>query len=111
VASSNSMLSSDGLETGTGSSNSLLSANQSIHFATFWRRQKLCAEMVVLDHMTFSVVDNPELRVIALLPVAEASSIKKMRKIIAAFRGGAGARRVSSVASTAKPARRVQSLE
>jgi len=66
---------------------------------------------VVLDHMTFSVVDNPELRVIALLPVAEASSIKKMRTIIAAFRGGARACRVSSVASTAKPARRVQSLE
>jgi hypothetical protein len=66
---------------------------------------------MVLDHMTFSVVDNPELRVIALLPVAEASSIKKMRKIIVAFRGGARACRVSSVASTAKPARRVQSLE
>jgi hypothetical protein len=64
---------------------------------------------MVVDHMTFSVVDNPGLRVIALLP--EASSMKKMRKVIAAFRGGAEARRVSSIASTARPARRVQSLE
>jgi hypothetical protein len=64
---------------------------------------------MVVDHMTFSVVDNPELRVVAWLP--EASSMKKMRRIIAAFRGGAGVRRVSSIASTARPARRVQSLE
>ena len=58
---------------------------------------------MVVDHMTFSVVDNPELRVVAWLP--EAGSMKKMRKVIAAFRGGAGARGVSAVASTAKPAR------
>ena len=58
---------------------------------------------MVVDHMTFSVVDNPELRVIALLP--EASSIKKMRKLIAAFRGSRRARGVPSAASTAKPAR------
>jgi transcriptional regulator with XRE-family HTH domain len=64
---------------------------------------------MVLDHMTFSVVDNPELRVVALLP--EASSMKKMQKVIAAFGNGAGARRVSSVASTARTARLVQSLE
>jgi hypothetical protein len=57
---------------------------------------------MVVDHMTFSVVDNPELRVIALLP--EASSMKKMRKVIAAFRGGAGARGVLAAASRAKPA-------
>src|SRR6202035_137268 len=58
---------------------------------------------MVVDHMTFSVVDNPELRVIALLP--EASSIKKMQKLIAVFRGSGRARRVPSAASTAKPAR------
>ena len=58
---------------------------------------------MVVDHMTFSVVDNPGLRVIALLP--EASSMKKMRKVIAAFGNGAGARGVSAVASTAKLAR------
>jgi hypothetical protein len=57
---------------------------------------------MVVDHMTFSVVDNPGLRVIALLP--EASSIKKMPKIIAAFRGGAGARGALAAASRAKPA-------
>jgi hypothetical protein len=66
---------------------------------------------MILEHMTFSVVDNPELRVIAMLPVVEASSIKKMRKVIAAFRGGAGARAVSSSASTAKRARSLQSSE
>jgi hypothetical protein len=38
VASSNSLLSSDSLETGTGSSNSLLSANQSPHFAYILER-------------------------------------------------------------------------
>ena len=47
---------------------------------------------MILDHITFSVVDNPELRVIALLPVAEASSKRKMRKVIAAFRSGEEAR-------------------
>jgi len=91
-------------------------------FAQWWPRHDVlplsegCAQYnhplvgrMVVDHMTFSVVDNPELRVVAWLP--EASSMKKMRRIIAAFRGGAGVRRVSSIASTARPARRVQSLE
>jgi transcriptional regulator with XRE-family HTH domain len=91
-------------------------------FAQWWPRHDVlpmsegCAQYnhplvgrMVVDHMTFSVVDNPELRVVAWLP--EASSMKKMRRIIAACRGGAEARRVSSIASTARPARRVQSLE
>src|SRR5580700_478202 len=60
-------------------------------FAQWWPRHDVlpmsegCAQYnhplvgrMVVDHMTFSVVDNPELRVIALLP--EASSIKKMPK-------------------------------
>ncbi len=85
-------------------------------FAQWWPRHDVlpmsegCAQYnhplvgrMVVDHMTFSVVDNPELRVIALLP--EASSIKKMRKLIAAFCGSGRARRVPSAASTAKPAR------
>ncbi len=50
---------------------------------------------VIVDNMTFSVVDNPELRVVALLPVAEAGSIAKMRKIIAAFRNGGAVRGAS----------------
>ena len=91
-------------------------------FAQWWPRHDVlpmsegCAQYnhplvgrMVVDHMTFSVVDSPELRVVAWLP--EAGSMKKMRRIIAAFRGSAGARRVSSIASTARPARRVQSLE
>lgn len=85
-------------------------------FAQWWPRHDVlpmsegCAQYhhplvgrMVVDHMTFSVVDNPELRVVAWLP--EAGSMKKMRKVIAAFRGGAGGRGVSAVASTAKPAR------
>jgi transcriptional regulator with XRE-family HTH domain len=61
---------------------------------------------MIVEHMTFSVVDSPELRVISLLPTPEANSIKKMRKIITAFRSGArAARGVSSAASTAKTAR------
>ena len=82
-------------------------------FAQWWPRHDVlplsegCAQYnhplvgrMVVDHMTFSVVDNPELRVIALLP--EASSMKKMRKIIAAFGSGSRARSVSSIASTAR---------
>jgi len=85
-------------------------------FAQWWPRHDVlpmsegCAQYnhplvgrMVVDHMTFSVVDNPELRVVAWLP--EASSMKKMRKVIAAFRGGAGTHRVSSPASAAKRAR------
>jgi hypothetical protein len=91
-------------------------------FALWWPRHDVlplsegCAQYnhplvgrMILEHMTFSVVDNPELRVIAMLPATEANSIKKMRKVIAAFRGGAGARAVSSSASTAKRARSLQS--
>jgi hypothetical protein len=93
-------------------------------FALWWPRHDVlplsegCAQYnhplvgrMILEHMTFSVVDNPELRVIAMLPATEANSIKKMRKVIAAFRGGAGARAVSSSASTAKRARSLQSSE
>ena len=93
-------------------------------FALWWPRHDVlplsegCAQYnhplvgrMILEHMTFSVVDNPELRVIAMLPATEANSIKKMRKVIAAFRGGAGVRAVSSSASTAKRARSLQSSE
>ena len=52
------------------------------------------AGRMIVDIMTFSVADNPELRVVAFLPVAEANSINKMRKVIAAFRNGARTKRV-----------------
>jgi hypothetical protein len=84
-------------------------------FAQWWPRHDVlpmsegCAQYnhplvgrMVVDHMTFSVVDNPGLRVIALLP--EASSMKKMRKVIAAFGDRAGARGALAAASSAKPA-------
>jgi transcriptional regulator with XRE-family HTH domain len=85
-------------------------------FAQWWPRHDVlpmsegCAQYnhplvgrMVVDHMTFSVVDNPELRVFAWLP--EAGSMKKMRKVVAAFRESGGARDVSSAASPAKPLR------
>jgi transcriptional regulator with XRE-family HTH domain len=44
------------------------------------------AGRMFVDAMSFSVTDNPELRVFCLLPVSEANSITKMRKVIATFR-------------------------
>jgi transcriptional regulator with XRE-family HTH domain len=85
-------------------------------FAQWWPRHDVlpmsegCAQYnhplvgrMVVDYMTFSVVDNPELRVVTWLP--DAGSMKKMRKIVAAFRRSGGTRAVSAVASTAKPTR------
>ena len=43
------------------------------------------AGRMFVDTMTFSVADNPELRVSCLLPTKEANSISKMRKVIASF--------------------------
>jgi len=85
-------------------------------FAQWWPRHDVlpmsegCAQYnhplvgrMVVDYMTFSVLDNPELRVVTWLP--DAGSMKKMRKVVAAFRASGGTRGVSAVASTAKPAR------
>jgi transcriptional regulator with XRE-family HTH domain len=43
---------------------------------------------ILVDTMILSVVDNPEMRLFCMLPAAEADSINKMRKIIAAFHKG-----------------------
>jgi transcriptional regulator with XRE-family HTH domain len=43
------------------------------------------AGRMLVDTMTFSLADNPELRVSCFLPTAEANSISKMKKVIAAF--------------------------
>ena len=59
-----------------------------------WPFNHPLAGLMIVDIMTFSVADNPELRVVAFLPVAEANSINKMRKVIAAFRNGARTKRV-----------------
>lgn len=87
----------------------------SLEFAQWWPRHDVLpltegclqynhplAGRMIVDHMTFSVVDSPELRVNVLLPVVEASSTKKMLKVIAAFRNGGGTRRIASAANTAK---------
>ena len=47
------------------------------------------AGRMLVDGMTFSMADNPELRIFCFLPVAEANSISKMRKVIMGFRNGA----------------------
>jgi hypothetical protein len=44
---------------------------------------------MILEHATFLVGDNPELRLFVLLPAEESNSIGKMQKVIARFRGSA----------------------
>jgi transcriptional regulator with XRE-family HTH domain len=43
---------------------------------------------MIVEHTTFSVIDNPELRLIVFLAAAPSNSIAKMKKIVAAFRKG-----------------------
>jgi MmyB-like transcription regulator ligand binding domain len=50
------------------------------------------AGRMLVDAITLSVGDNPEMRVIFFLPVAEANSIGKMRKVIMGFRNDASSR-------------------
>jgi transcriptional regulator with XRE-family HTH domain len=47
---------------------------------------------MIMEHATFLVEDNPEIRVLVFLAAAEANSIAKMRKVIAGFRGTAASR-------------------
>ena len=44
---------------------------------------------MIVEHTTFSVIDNPELRLIVFLATAASNSIAKMKKIVAAFGKGA----------------------
>jgi transcriptional regulator with XRE-family HTH domain len=44
---------------------------------------------MIVEHTTFSVSDNPELRLIVFLATAASNSIAKMKEIVAAFRKGA----------------------
>ena len=46
------------------------------------------AKRMVVEHSTFLVADNPEMRFLLLLPAAQSNSIAKMQKVIAGFRGG-----------------------
>jgi transcriptional regulator with XRE-family HTH domain len=41
---------------------------------------------MIVEHTTFSVSDNPELRLVVFLAAAASNSIAKMKKIVAAFR-------------------------
>jgi transcriptional regulator with XRE-family HTH domain len=47
---------------------------------------------MIVEHATFLVGDNPDLRLLVFLAAAEANSIAKMRKVIAGFRGGTSLR-------------------
>ena len=47
---------------------------------------------MVVEHATFLMGDNPELRLLVFLPAAESNSFAKMRKVIGGFRGGASLR-------------------
>jgi len=55
------------------------------------------AGRMIVEHTTFSVSDNPELRLVVFLATAASNSIAKMKKIVAAFRKGA-----SSISSGAR---------
>ena len=44
---------------------------------------------MIVENTMFSVVDNPELRLVVLLPTAASDSVAKMKKIVATFRKGA----------------------
>ena len=52
---------------------------------------------MIVEHTTFSVIDNPELRLIVFLATAASDSIAKMKRIVATFRKGA-----SSISSGAR---------
>jgi transcriptional regulator with XRE-family HTH domain len=52
---------------------------------------------MIVEHTTFSVIDNPELRLIVFRATAASDSIAKMKKIVATFRKGA-----SSISSGAR---------
>ena len=49
-------------------------------------------QFVLVKHTTFSVSDNPELRLVVFLAAAASNSIAKMKKIVATFRKGASSR-------------------
>ena len=57
---------------------------------------------MILEHATFLVGDNPELRLFVLLPAEEFNSIGKMQKVLAGFRGSASSS-ASGAHSRSKP--------
>src|ERR1700685_3163665 len=50
------------------------------------------AGRMTVEHTSFSVSDNPELRLVVFLAAAASNSIAKMKKIVATFRKGASSR-------------------
>jgi transcriptional regulator with XRE-family HTH domain len=46
------------------------------------------AGRMIVEHTTFSVVDNPELRLVVFLAAAASNSIVKMKKIVSSFDNG-----------------------
>ena len=49
---------------------------------------------ILAEHMTFSVADDTEVRLVVFVPATEANSISKMRKVIGAFHNGARRSRI-----------------
>jgi hypothetical protein len=70
-------------------------------------RHRLGGRML-FEHMAFSVVDDLDLRVLAILPMAEANSMTKMRKVIAAFGKSARPQLVGRTATRVVPAKASQ---
>jgi transcriptional regulator with XRE-family HTH domain len=57
---------------------------------------------LVGEHISLSVTDNPELKVVIITPTAEADSVAKFRAIVELFRPSAG----SGAPASSRPARR-----
>ena len=66
------------------------------------------AGRMIVEHTTFSVVDNPELRLSVFLAAAASNSIAKMKKIVAGFGSGA-ASPSSSVHRSSRPRSQLRS--
>jgi hypothetical protein len=57
---------------------------------------------LVGEHISLSVTDNPELKVVIITPTAEADSVAKFRAIVELLRPSAG----SGAPASSRPARR-----
>jgi transcriptional regulator with XRE-family HTH domain len=65
---------------------------------------------MVVEHTTFSVVDNPELGLVVFLAAAASNSIAKMKKIVATFRNGPPSSVIHRASKPRKYLRRTRAL-
>ena len=68
------------------------------------------AGRMIVEHTTFSVSDNPELRLVVFLAAAASNSIAKMKKIVATFRKGLPPSVIHRASKPRKHLRRTRAL-